>query len=492
MKVLFFDPQRDKSFRPSTAPLGLLSIATYLNANGHKAVISDRSHEKESIKQLIIKNNPDVIGVSVTTYSAIKDALKIGKCAKKMGVPVIFGGATASILSKEFLESGSVDCISKGEGEGTWLEIAETFDKKESFEKIKGLAYIREGEYFETQKRDFIDLTTLPKLDWTLINPADFLQKGFAGKNQASIYFSKGCIRNCSFCYNNQMNNCQRRHRSLDAVVEEMLLLINEYGIDSFNFTDDLMFFNENQAIEIAEKFIESGIGEKAGWIGETCIGFVENQEIFDLLYKAGCRNLIFGVETCSPNMQKVINKKISLEKVEKTVSMCKRANIVPLLTFMIGLPGETFEDVKMTIDTAKNLDGAFCCFQIFTPMPGTKIYDDVVSEGKLKPLKKIEEYNRVPFSEKLVANISEFTTREIHTIYRYFKLKEFTYKDENAIEEQMFKVVLNVIKSMTGKGFMYFVKAGIKNAVSLFSLLSFFLHPKIRKKYGLYFKCQI
>lgn len=73
---------------------------------------------------------------------------------------------------------------------------------KKKLTGIKGLAFIKDGKYVETPRREFTDLPLLPKLDWTLINPADSLQSGFGGKRQANIYYSKGCISDCSFCYN--------------------------------------------------------------------------------------------------------------------------------------------------------------------------------------------------------------------------------------------------------------------------------------------------
>lgn len=488
MKVLLFDPRRYKSFRPNTAPLGLMSIATYLNANGHKAVICDRGNTKERIDSIIKENKPDIVGVSVITYSAIKDALKIAESAKKAGLTVVLGGAVATSLSELFLENENIDFISLGEGEETWLEIAEALNEEKELNNIKGLAFIKDGEYVETPKREFTDLTLLPKLDWTLINPADSLQSGFGGKRQANTYYSKGCISDCSFCYNREFHNCQRRRRNLNDVADEMAYLIDNYGVDSFNFTDDLMFCSESQAIEIAECFIKKGINNKCGWIGEIRIGILKNEEVFKLLYKAGCRNLIFGVETNSPDMQEVLNKKINSETVEKTVEMCAKAGITPLLTFMLGLPGETEGDIMKTVELVKKLDKAICCIQLYTPTPGTRIYNQMIAEGKIKKDKTVKDFSKIVFGEKIGENITNVSTKEIYIVYRYLKLKEFTYKDNNSADDQMLKVIGNVLKSMTGKGVVFFFASALKNVKNLIQLLSFFLHPHIRKKYGLYF----
>jgi radical SAM superfamily enzyme YgiQ (UPF0313 family) len=192
-----------------------------------------------------------------------------------------------------------------------------------------------------------------------------------------------------------------------------MDFLVNNYGVDSFNFTDDLMFFNEKQAIEIAKKFIESGISNKCAWIGETRIDSLHNQEVFDLLYQSGCRNLIFGVETNSTDMQKVLNKKVASQEVEKVVEMCAKASITPLLTFMLGLPGETENDILKTVELVKKLDKAICCCQLYTPTPGSKIYEDLVIQGTISKSESVELFSKVIFGEKLTQNISNVSTKE-------------------------------------------------------------------------------
>ena len=488
MKVLFFDPRRYKSFRPSTAPLGLLSISTYLNSKNHCAVICDRSHSKKSVEEIINENKPDIVGISVITYSAIEDACHIAECAKKSGLTVVLGGTVAASLSEYFLKDHNIDYISLGEGECTWLDIMNTLPQKEDFDLIKGLAFIKNGEYYETPEREYIDLKELPKLDWSLINPEDFLQEGFGGKKQANIYYSKGCVANCHFCYNKKFHNCKRRERNLDDVISEMEYLVDTYNVDSFNFTDDLMFINEAQAISIAQKMIERDINNKCTWIGEIRVDSLKNQKVYELLYKAGCRNLIFGIETGSQDMQKILNKRISTEEIIRTVEMCEKASITPLMTFMLGLPEESEKDIIKTVELVKKLDKAICCCQIYTPTPGSKIYEELVSQGKIKREKNVNIFSNIIFGEKIAYNISNVSKKDIYTVYRYFKLKEFKYKDKNSTDKQMFKVITNVLKSMSGKGIVFFFVSGINNAINLIQLLSFFFHPIIRKKYGLFF----
>lgn len=165
MRAVFFYPQIEKSFRASSVPLGILSIASFLKSKGHDAIICDRFFTSEKAETTLQKHNPDIIGISVISNVFIRDAMEIAEAAKSMGIPVVWGGSLSSVISKEILESGLGDYVSINEGEFTWLEMAEAFDEGRAFDGIKGLAYLRNGEYIRTEDREFIDLSVLPKLD---------------------------------------------------------------------------------------------------------------------------------------------------------------------------------------------------------------------------------------------------------------------------------------------------------------------------------------
>lgn len=195
-------------------PLGILSIASFLKSKGHDAVICDRFFTSEKADATLKRLKPDIIGVSVMSNVFIKDAMDIAKEAKKLGIPVVWGGSLASVIPEEILRSGLGDYVSFNEGEFTWLEMAEAFDKGEPFDSIKGLGYIRNGEYIRTENREFIDLSVLPKLDWTIIDPKQYFQMGYGYDKMITTYFSKGCTGRCTFCYNHKFH-CSTAVRDL-------------------------------------------------------------------------------------------------------------------------------------------------------------------------------------------------------------------------------------------------------------------------------------
>ena len=488
MKVIFFNPTIKPFFKPMTGPLGLLSIASYLNSNGHDAQVFDRYYRKEKVSDWLDAEKPDMIGVSVITNRFMIDALYISKLAKQRNITVVWGGPMATQIPEVILEDENVDYVSLGEGEITWLEIADAFDRKESFSDICSLAYMENGQFVKTPERPFADLSQFPPLDWSLVDPTKYFQPYYGCNNMLYLYASKGCVGNCTFCYNAQFHHSKHRSRSYQQLADEIALLMEKYGMDGINFADDLMFCNSGQIEEFCNCLLDRDI--HIVWGGNLRVGIVKNQDVFDLMYKAGCRWLLIGVETGSKHIQSVISKRIPFELIEKTFKMSSDAQIISIAPFMVGLPGETEDDLRDTVAVAKRLCSTICAFNYFTPIPGTVVYDRLVEEGKYTPPKDLKGYSKMFFAEHLIYNSSEVPDKDLRAIYRFFQFRALTFNDAfNAEgEKKMFrKIFINAIKSITKHGFLNFIQSGFFGFLTLADTFLVFLHPKLRKKYDLY-----
>lgn len=486
MKALFYYPQVELSHLPMSAPLGIMSIASFLNANGHEARIETNVYSKRLIKNSLNRFSPDIVGVSVISSNFINNALMISKTAKKMGYTVVWGGPMASAIPKLALESEYVDYISFREGEMCWLDIANAFDNHKPFDDIKGLAYLKDGVFTQNPAQELLDLSILPKLDWSLIDPHHYFTASYGCKRSIHIYWSKGCIGNCTFCYNVDFNCSKRRQRPVSIVIEEMKYLVEKYDVDGFEFTDDLMFSNPSQVKELCEAIIASGL--HVSWTGYQRVGIVNNQDDYDLLYQAGCRCLMFGIETGSKRIQKSINKIISEQKILENIHMCVNAGIIPLTTFMMAFPDETAEDIKDTINLLNQFDCSIGVLNLLTPLPGTKIFKELTTNGKLKPLNSLNQYAKVRWGNKLYVNTSAVSTKEIYTIAKYYSLKGIIFKNDISPEKHFFDTIINVFSSMLHKGPVEFIRLSCHIAYTFLSFFTLFFHPRIRKKYNLYF----
>lgn len=487
MKALFFYPQVELSYRPMSAPLGIMSIASFLNVNGHEAQICTEVSSAKKIRRRISLFQPDMIGISVISFKYIKSALFISDIAKKMGCTVVWGGTMASVIPQLALESGLIDFVSLREGELTWLAMADAFDRSKPFDDIKGLAFIKDGAFCQNEPQELLDLSILPPLDWTLIDPSKYFTASYGCKKSVHIYWSKGCVGNCTFCYNGDFNCSKRRQRPVSVLVREMKYLVETYGVDGFEFTDDLMFANPMQARELCEAIIDNDI--HVCWTGYERIGIINDFEDYQLLYKAGCRCLMFGIETGSKRIQKSIHKLIPEEKIVDNVNMCARAGIIPLTTFMMAFPGETSEDIRDTIQLLNKFDNSIGVLNLLTPQPGTIIYDELVAADKLVPLETLKQFSKIRWGDRLYVNTSAVKKKELYAIANYYSIKGMIFTNDNTPEKHLFDTVKNVLGIMADKGPVEFFRLGFYILFNFLSFFTVFFHPLIRKKYSLYFK---
>ena len=231
---------------------------------------------------------------------------------------------------------------------------------------------------------------------------------------------------------------------------------------------------------------VDSGLN--TCWSGYLRIGIINDVEDYKTMYDSGCRCMIYGVESGSEKILKSVNKKTPIDKILSNITNCLKAGIVPIVMFMIGFPNETKEDLRATVTLAKQIEGAVVAFGCFTPLPGTKIQRELVESGKLVPPKTLEEYSKVTFADDVTVNATEVSTLELMTIRKFFRLRGIFARSGDSSDEQFFKVLANTLKSMSGRGLGHFIRSGFYTAFSLMKTFTIFLHPKIRKKYGLYF----
>ncbi len=149
MKILLINPSTDKYTRSNAAPLGLLSIATYLKSFGYSVKIYDKTIDKTPIDVIINDFNPTVCGISLVSYKSVEDMLNLVKTLKINKIPVIVGGPFASVLPEVILSCDMVDAVSLGEGEETWRELIEYYKGNiPSLNQISGLVFKNAAKEF--------------------------------------------------------------------------------------------------------------------------------------------------------------------------------------------------------------------------------------------------------------------------------------------------------------------------------------------------------
>jgi len=247
MDVIFIRPQvktTRSAKRDVPVPLGLLSVATPLDAAGYKVSIIDQRADPDWEQTLLagLKARPVCVGISSMTGPQIWGGLKASEIVKqKSDAKVVWGGVHPSLLPQQTLENPYVDIVVQGEGEETFLELVRALGNGESLGKVNGIWYKEGGKITQNPARPFIDLNRQPPLSYHLMDLRTHMMK-ISGLDALLFETSRGCPHNCAFCYNTCFSNRQWRALTADETLYRMKRVIKDLGIRSFAFSDDNFF----------------------------------------------------------------------------------------------------------------------------------------------------------------------------------------------------------------------------------------------------------
>jgi len=207
------------------------------------------------------------------------------------------------------------------------------------------------------------------------------------------IITSRGCPFHCVFCASSQFWGHRWRARTARNIVSELELLYKDYhsslGLDGFYIGDDNFMMDKKRVIDICNLILESGLDLQWG-----CQARVDSadEELYHLMHKAGCRVLEYGIESGSDRILRNIGKDISTDMIRRARQKAKKAGLKVLGNFMLGLPGDTKQTMRETIEFAEKLDIDYPCFHPTYLYPGTPLAQDskidwlsFVIEGELE-----------------------------------------------------------------------------------------------------------
>lgn len=367
-------------------PLGLLCLAAYLKREGHKVWVVDGSIDSFSyLMNLIKKEKPDVLGITAMTF-LWKKAVKILELVKT-DFPSIFtvvGGAHPTFYPKQcFSDSPHLDAVVISEGELTFSELCNNLEKGKSLDNVSGLAIRKkDGKIKINKPRPAIkDLDGLPMparelVDISRYKPALEQYKRLPVTNMMG---SRGCPFQCLFC--SHVCGDSIRYRSPKKIIEEIKILVNDYGIKDIAFWDDTMTVDKKRVLEICRLIKEEGLD--ITWSAQARVNTV-NPEVLKAMKKAGCWKIFYGVESLLQKNLNALKKGTKVENAFDAVKWTKKAGIAAETSFIFGIPGETYEDAKETVKKIIKLNPDYMkCFPL-TPIPGTELYENVDKYGKM------------------------------------------------------------------------------------------------------------
>ncbi len=403
-KVLLVYPRHTEGFQVQPwmeVPQGLLHVAAPLLPAGFEVRILDQRFEPNwhSLLQEELELGLICVGVSAATGPQLHHALEISKAVKSIrNTPLVWGGVHPSILPEQTLHEREIDIVVMGEGEQTFLELVQTLENQSPLSAVKGICYKEQGKIIHNGPRPFIDLNDLPPLPFHLVDPRRYLMRVF-GVERLSFSTSRGCPRDCAFCVNTVFNRRQWRAMKPDLAVTRMKDFIGSYGMKGLVITDSNFFVDMDRSREIFRRMIEEKLKISLTRV-HICFDELSrlNEDDFRLLEKAGCKCLSIGVESGSERIRSQLHKPIDIAKLLEINRKIKQYPIVPLYFFMMGFPGETLEDLEQTVLLFRQLlaenPNALKSINIFTPYPGTELFETAVQNGLQMP-QALDEWAR-------------------------------------------------------------------------------------------------
>ncbi len=388
MKVLLISPPTRSVVKEvvGTAgpPLGLAYLAAVARDAGWEPMIIDGLTEDLTPSELedrIRKFQPDVVGLTATT-PAIYDAYEAARIAKRVNpnALVLIGGPHATFTADEVLrECEQIDIVVMGEGEETFKQILDRFEKNKGYEDILGIAYRKNNIVKINPPRPLIrDLDNLPIPAYDLLPMEKYVVEGV---RYAAIMTSRGCPYNCIFCSSSLQFGKKWRAHSPERVLEELRILREKFRVREIEFLDDTFTLNPKRAIDLSRKIVEEGLD--ISWSASSRVNTF-NRSVGEAMHKAGAHTIYFGIESGSDKTLKFIGKGITRQQAIDAVKAAKEVELNALGSFVIGFPYETEEDIRSTIRFANKVNVDLAQFTIATPYPGTRLWEIAVRENLL------------------------------------------------------------------------------------------------------------
>ena len=488
MRVMLINPKYERYTRSLCPPLGILSIGTYLEANGHEVKVLNRAVKATDITKEFDSFKPDIIGCSFLSVMPFNDGIMISKEAKKRNILVVWGGPFVTSVPKLVLDLPFVDLLSMGEGEETWLELANTYKTGDIF-SIKGIAYKKDGEIVITPERPFTDLSILPNINYELIDIEKTYEKRYDYDRCFAMYLSKGCTGHCTFCYNTDFHHNCRRQRPISQFLEEAKYMKEKHGINAIMFSDELFCKDKNNLHEVCNAIIDSGLDLKWGCMSK--IGICDKEE-YQLMFDAGCRWIEFGIESGAKSVLKRMKKGMNVERVPYEIACCQEIGIVTLCYIIVGFPDETEEELRETCDLLNRIKSTRVVCSYFNPLPGSEIYNKLVSEGKFTPPDKLQAYINPPIFYSPKPNLSRIPSKDLKVIRSTLLINSFFQKNFSTSQKQKFSLAIGDVKAAIKNVKKDTVSATLKQFfISGYEFLDMLFYakcfPLTLKKYGLH-----
>ncbi|MBS3783576.1 MAG: B12-binding domain-containing radical SAM protein [Anaerolineae bacterium] len=384
---LHSDPVESRLMTPYF-PLGLLYLAATVREAGYEVSIFDAmfAENDDAFLRALARECPQTVGFGVLT-TVRQAALRLAALAKAWGATVIVGGADPTgrpdlYLRHQQRDGFSVDVVVVGEAEETLLEVLppllEGKEPAAALNEVQGVAYRDEmGQIVQTPRRPLIeDVDRIPFPARDLLDIQQYRQAWRSAHNQfsLSVIATRGCPFGCAWCQKSVFGR-SFRPRSPQSVAAEMALIKRKYQPDQIRIVDDVMGIDRDWV-----RAWHQAVIDRDAVIPFECLSRVDlmDEEIARLLKDLDCRRIHFGAESGSQSVLDAMNKGITVDQIDRAAELCGRLDIETYFYMMVGYPGETWSDVKRSVQLLRRTRPDEFSTTIAYPLPGTPFYEEV------------------------------------------------------------------------------------------------------------------
>jgi len=371
-----------------TPPLGLLTLAAFLDQSGHdvsfadfnyaiaKGEISlDRQFYSAAVER-IASQQPDLVGFS-TMCNSFHITLRLAELVKAAlpNTPILLGGPQVSFVDLETMNAFPfIDLVLRGEADLSLPILIETLTDGRSVEQVEGLTFRAGDRIVQNPAAPIVkDMDSLPDPAWDLFP--------YETGDAPAIDVGRGCPFACTFCSTSVFFQRRFRLKSYDRIIREMWMLKNKYGAKGITLVHDLFVADRKWIGEFCRRLRQEE-GLDVTWSASARIDTVD-EGLLAAMGAAGCRGLFYGVESGSPRIQKLMGKRLKVERVAPVADWSLAAKVTPTMSFIAGFPFEIEDDVSQTLDLVQDLQQRPLVnvqLHLMSPQLGTndmKVYKD-------------------------------------------------------------------------------------------------------------------
>jgi radical SAM superfamily enzyme YgiQ (UPF0313 family) len=371
-------------------PVGTLSVAASLRQAGHEVIFLNGAFLSASaILDRLERFRPAFVGLYATAFGWDKACQASQEIKRTLpGVFIAVGGPYPIAAQERCLaDAPAVDAVVTGEGELTVVEMLDRLERGTGLAGAAGIAYRDGSRIVKNSPRPLItDLDSLPFPARDLLEDAGRYippPATYRRKPVAVVLTSRGCNRRCIYCFQMDKDRASGiRYRSVDNVLVEVELCLRQ-GYREIKFIDDTLAADRDRAMALAREITRRKLD--FSWFASACVNQVDGP-LLRAFKEAGCWAILMGAESGVQKNLNAVRKGTTVEQIRTAVKLAKEAGLRVFTPFLVGIPGETYEEALQTIEFACELGPDAANFHCLTPFPGSELHDDVGRYGTLSP----------------------------------------------------------------------------------------------------------